>query len=94
MATCRDSDDSGYVGYPEVNAKPMTLHAGYAASRIRSKLKGSSKQFGWLQVDTTKDKRSNSAATAIRGGDHYLLYGLTLPLSNLSQWAVRAKTGF
>jgi hypothetical protein len=28
----------------------MTLHAGYAASRISSKLKGSTKQFGWLQA--------------------------------------------
>ena len=27
----------------------MTLYAGYAASRISSKLKGSTKQFGWLQ---------------------------------------------
>ena len=28
----------------------MTLHAGYAASRISSNLKGSTKQFGWLQA--------------------------------------------
>src|SRR6266849_5703209 len=33
-----------------VIATPMTLQAGYAASRISSKLKGSTKQFGWLQA--------------------------------------------
>ncbi len=32
----------------------MSLHAGYAASRISSKLKCSTKQFGWLQASTTK----------------------------------------
>jgi hypothetical protein len=32
----------------------MTLHAGYAASRISSKLNGSTKQFGWLQAPATK----------------------------------------
>jgi hypothetical protein len=31
----------------------MTLHAGYAASRISSRLKGSTKQFGWLQAPAT-----------------------------------------
>ena len=31
----------------------MTLHAGYAASRISSNLKGSTKQFGWLQALAT-----------------------------------------
>jgi len=31
----------------------MTLHAGYAANRISSKLKGSTKQFGWLQTPAT-----------------------------------------
>jgi hypothetical protein len=31
----------------------MTLHAGYAASLISSKLKGSTKQFGWLQAYPT-----------------------------------------
>ncbi len=31
----------------------MTLHAGYAASRISSTLKGSTKQFGWLQASAT-----------------------------------------
>ncbi len=41
------------VGYPEVIATPMTLQAGYAASRISSKLKGSTKQFGWLQAPAT-----------------------------------------
>ena len=33
----------------------MTLHAGYAASRISSNLKGTTKQFGWLQAAATKD---------------------------------------
>jgi hypothetical protein len=28
----------------------MTFGAGYAASRISSNLKGSTKQFGWLQA--------------------------------------------
>jgi hypothetical protein len=32
----------------------MTLHAGYAACRIRPKLRGRTKQFGWLQVSATK----------------------------------------
>ncbi len=36
-----------------VIATPMTLQAGYAASRISSKLKGSTKQFGWLQAPAT-----------------------------------------
>jgi hypothetical protein len=31
----------------------MTSHVAYAASRISSKLKGSTKQFGWLQVPAT-----------------------------------------
>jgi hypothetical protein len=39
--------------YPE-GSQPMTLHAGYAASRISSKLNGSTKQFGWLQAPATK----------------------------------------
>jgi hypothetical protein len=30
------------------------LHAGYAASRINSALKGITKQFGWLQAAATK----------------------------------------
>jgi hypothetical protein len=31
----------------------MTLHAGYAATRISSNLNGSTKQFGWLQAPAT-----------------------------------------
>jgi hypothetical protein len=31
----------------------MTSHAAYAASRISSNLKGSTKQFGWLQAPAT-----------------------------------------
>jgi hypothetical protein len=31
----------------------MTVHAAYAASRISSNLKGSTKQFGWLQAPAT-----------------------------------------
>jgi hypothetical protein len=34
----------------------MTLHPGYAATRISSNLNGSTKQFGWLQAATTKSK--------------------------------------
>jgi hypothetical protein len=66
------------------------MHRKYAAG----KRNGRTQQFGWLQADATKDKRSNSAATAIRGGDHELLYGLTLPLSDPSQWPVRTKMDF
>src|SRR3984885_9434987 len=39
------------------NRQPMTFdlaRAGYAASRISSTLKGSTKQFGWLQAPATK----------------------------------------
>jgi hypothetical protein len=32
------------------NRQPMTLSARYAASRISSNLKGSTKQFGWLRA--------------------------------------------
>ena len=32
----------------------MTLHPGYAATRISSNLKGSTKQFGWLQASATE----------------------------------------
>jgi len=45
---------SRIVGYPRNNPQPMTLHAGYAPSRISSKLNGSTKQFGWLQASATK----------------------------------------
>jgi hypothetical protein len=31
-----------------------TLHAAYVTSRINSNLKGSTKQFGWLQATATK----------------------------------------
>jgi hypothetical protein len=31
----------------------MGLRSGYAASRISSNLKGSTKQFGWLQAPAT-----------------------------------------
>jgi hypothetical protein len=31
----------------------MTLHPAYAATRISSNLKGSTKQFGWLQAPAT-----------------------------------------
>jgi hypothetical protein len=31
----------------------MTSHAAYSASRISSNLKGSTKQFGWLQASAT-----------------------------------------
>jgi hypothetical protein len=43
------------VGYPEAIADlyPMTSHVVYAASRISSNLKGSTKQFGWLQAPAT-----------------------------------------
>ena len=39
---------------PGRDRQPMTLHAGYAASRISSKLRGSTKQFGRLQAPATK----------------------------------------
>jgi hypothetical protein len=40
------------------NRQPMASHAAYAASRISSNLKGSTKQFGWLPASTTNDFRS------------------------------------
>ena len=33
----------------------MTLHPGYAATRISSNLNGRTKQFGWLQAAATED---------------------------------------
>ena len=39
---------------PSENRKAIYLHAGHAASRISSTLKGSTKQFGWLQAHATK----------------------------------------
>jgi hypothetical protein len=33
----------------------MTSHAAYAASRISSNLKGSTKQFGWLQASAIRN---------------------------------------
>src|SRR6267378_1145549 len=38
------------------NRQPITLiaRAAYAASRISSNLKGTTKQFGWLQASATK----------------------------------------
>ena len=38
----------------------MTLQAGYAASPISSNLKGSTKQFGWLQAPATNLKLHKS----------------------------------
>src|ERR1700730_15729171 len=37
------------------NRHPMTLHPGYAATRISSNLNGSTKQFGWLQASATRN---------------------------------------
>jgi hypothetical protein len=53
-----DGPCSRMVGYPEAIADqyPMTSHVVYAASRISSNLKGSTKQFGWLQGSATKLK--------------------------------------
>ena len=44
------------VGYTEAiaNLLPLTARAAYAASRISSNLKGTTKQFGWLQAAATK----------------------------------------
>jgi hypothetical protein len=44
------------VGLHGSNRQPMTfdLDVVYAASRINSNLKGSTKQFGWLQAPATK----------------------------------------
>jgi len=36
------------------NRDPLTFHNGYAARRISSNLKGSTKEVGWLQASTTK----------------------------------------
>jgi hypothetical protein len=45
----------------QLHRQPMALHGGYAASEVSSKLKGSTKQFGWLQAATTdaSEKTSN-----------------------------------
>jgi hypothetical protein len=40
----------------------MTLHAGYAASRTSSNLKGTTKQFGWLQAPATKKSFPSSTS--------------------------------
>jgi len=45
--------NSRVVGYRK-QLPHITLHAGYAASRISSNLRGSTKQFGWLQAPATK----------------------------------------
>jgi hypothetical protein len=47
----RKSDSERFVAYTEAIAKlwPLTSHAAYAASRIGSSLKDSTKQFGWLE---------------------------------------------
>ena len=44
------------VGITEAiaNLLPLTARAVYAASRISSNLKGTTKQFGWLQGTATK----------------------------------------
>jgi hypothetical protein len=39
---------------PKQIANLTTVHAGYAASRISSNLKGRTKQFGWLQASATR----------------------------------------
>jgi hypothetical protein len=39
----------------------MTLHAGYAASRISSNLQGSTKQFGWLQAPAANERHCRNA---------------------------------
>jgi hypothetical protein len=36
------------------NLLPLTARAAYAASRISSNLKGTTKQFGWFQAPATK----------------------------------------
>jgi hypothetical protein len=33
----------------------MTLHPGYAATRISPNLNGTTKQFGWLQASATRN---------------------------------------
>ena len=46
------------------NRQRMTLHAGYAASRISSNLKGSTKQFGWLQALATNERHCRNAVAS------------------------------
>jgi hypothetical protein len=46
----------------------LTLQAGYAASRISSNLKGSTKQFGWLQAPATKRFKRLRATAPNDGG--------------------------
>jgi len=50
LADRHHSKTGQVVGFPGSNRQPMTFHASYAASRISSNLKDSTKQFGWLQA--------------------------------------------
>jgi len=47
------------------NRQPITLiaRAAYAASRISSNLKGTTKQFGWLQASATKVSSLSTTST-------------------------------
>jgi hypothetical protein len=41
------------------NLLPLTARAAYAASRISSNLKGTTKQFGWLQATATEARETS-----------------------------------
>jgi hypothetical protein len=47
----------------------LTSHAAYAAKRIDSKLKGNTKQFGWLQAAAAKV--SSLSITSANPATHY-----------------------
>jgi len=68
------------VAYTEAipNLGPLTSHAAYAAGRISSNLKGSTKQFGWLQASATKLSFLSTASTnpaTIRIDNFYVANG-------------------
>jgi hypothetical protein len=73
---------------PGSKRQSMTLHAGYAVSRISSRLKGSTKQFGWLQAPATnrartpRRRRARSVSGSFPSKFHSPLatYSLPLPL--------------
>jgi hypothetical protein len=78
-------DNSRVVGNTEAIAKlgPLTSHADYAAGRISSNLKGSTKQFGWLQAS---QKVENTDDICLRqAGLIGAVQGLCLPFRGFSR---------
>jgi len=51
----------------------MAMHAGYSESRISANLKGSTKQFGWLQASATNPPLSQSDPQTLQPSDFVIL---------------------